>query len=74
MYVKVHVTTESKTEQVHKEAPDYFTVSVREPAKQGLANARVLELLRKHFGTAKRLYIVSGHHSPHKIISIDFTS
>lgn len=72
MYVKVHVIAESKTEQVHKEASDHFVVSVREPAKQGLANARVLELMRKHFGTAKRLYIVSGHLNPHKILSIDY--
>lgn len=72
MYIKVHVTPESKTESVKERSPDLFEVAVREKAKQGRANARVSELLKQHFGKAKRLYIVSGHQSPHKIFSIDY--
>lgn len=71
MYIKVRVTPESQSESLEKKAPDLFDIHVKEKAKLGRANARVIALLRQHFKQAKRLYIVSGHHSPHKIISVD---
>lgn len=72
MYIKVHVIPKSREETV-KEKEGILYVSVREKAEQGAANRRMLELVRSHFGGAegKRLKIVSGHHSPHKIVSID---
>ena len=70
MYIKVHVVTESKQEVV-TEKDDLLYVSVREKAQQGLANRRMLELLRARFGTRTEIRIVSGHHSPHKIVSIN---
>ncbi len=70
MYIKVHVVTESKKEVI-AEKDDLIYVSVREKAEQGLANRRVLLLLKGKFGNKARLRIVSGHHSPHKIISVD---
>ena len=69
MYTKVHVILESREESVVQKE-DTLYVSVRAPAKNGAANKRVLELLRAHFGKGKRLSIVSGHHAPHKIVSI----
>ena len=71
MYIKVRVQANSQSEQLKKISDDTYCADVTEPARGGAANSRVLELLRKHFRAAKRLYIVSGHHSPHKIISID---
>lgn len=71
MYVKVHVLSESKDEYVREEDRDTLVVAVREKAERGMANRRVLELLRAHFGKGKQVRIVSGHHSPHKILSVD---
>lgn len=71
MYIKVRVQAGSPSEQLTRVSDDTFCADVTEPARGGAANARVLTLLRKHFKSAKRLYIVSGHHSPHKIININ---
>lgn len=70
-YIKVQVILESKTESVSDIAPDTVLVAVREKAERGLANRRVLQLLGAHFGKGKRVRLVSGHHSPHKIVSVD---
>ncbi len=70
MYRKVHVVTESKKEVI-AEKDDVLYVSVKAKAEQGQANKRVLELLRAKFGARTRVRIVSGHHSPHKIISVE---
>ena len=72
MYIKVHVIPESREESI-VEKEDILYVSVREKAEQGAANRRALELLRNHLGglSGKRLKIVSGHHAPHKIVSVD---
>ncbi len=62
--------TEQKKEIVEQEAPDHFEVSLKEPAERNLANSRVLEIFREKFpGVAVR--IISGHHSPSKILSVD---
>lgn len=71
MYVKVEVRPESWKESCERRGVDTFEVRVREKPKGGAANIRVCEIVRQHFPHAKRLYIVSGHHSRHKIISID---
>ena len=70
VYIKVHVIPESKEESV-TEKGDVLYVAVREKAEQGTANRRILEILRSRFGARSRVRIVSGHHSPHKIISVD---
>jgi len=72
VYIKAHVLPESKEESV-TEKEEILYVSVREKAERGAANRRMLELLRNHFGglPGKHIKIVSGHHSPHKIISVD---
>lgn len=72
MYIKVHVIPESREETV-TEKEGILYISVREKAERGSANRRVLELVRHHFGgvQGKHLKIISGHHAPHKIISID---
>ena len=71
MYIKVKVSAGAKKESFLKTAEDHCEVSVKEPAERGLANKRVVELVRKHFHVYnKDVRIISGHQSPSKIISI----
>lgn len=70
MYIKAHVIPESGEEAVNEKGGVVY-ISVREKAERGAANRRMLELLRAHLCTAGRLRIISGHLSPHKIISVD---
>ena len=71
MYIKVHVVAGAKKEVFKKKTSDSYDVSVREPAERNMANRRVLELIAQDLqipvGKAR---IVSGHHSPSKILSI----
>ena len=72
MYIKVYVNASAKKETVKEEKKDEYLISVNVPAERGLANRRALELLRAHLRTSFRVIkIVSGHHSPHKIILIE---
>lgn len=69
MYIKVKVITEAKREVVKKIRDDYYEISLREPAERNLANKRILEIVREIYpGSVK---IISGHHHPSKIISVD---
>ena len=71
MHIKVKVTTGAKKEKIVKKTKDHFDISVREPAERNLANKRVVELVRDYFKVYNGdIRIVSGHHSPSKIISI----
>lgn len=71
MYIKVRVSAGAKKELFAKVSDDSFLVSVKELAEQNLANRRVLGLVALHFGiNPKQIRIISGHHSPGKILSI----
>ena len=75
MYIKVDVRTEAREETISKTASDSFFISVREKAEQNSANRRMLELIRREFGgRGVAVKIVSGHHSPRKIISVEKSS
>ena len=70
MYIKVKVKSGAKREVVEKNSEDNFHISVREKAERNMANNRILEIFRNmHRG--KPVKIVSGHHSPSKIISVE---
>lgn len=70
MYLKIKVTPDSKQEKIEKNSDDSWHIWVRVPAENNAANSRVIELVRASFpGAAIR--IVSGHHSPSKILSIN---
>ena len=72
MYVKVRVTADAKKELFKKVSDNSFAVSVREEAKQNLANRRIITLVAEHFGVpTNKVRIISGHHSPSKILSVD---
>jgi len=72
MYIKLKVKAGAKEEKFIKKSHDHFDVSVKELAERGLANKRVVELVREYFKVYNGdVRIVSGHHSPGKIISLD---
>lgn len=72
MYIKVHVIAGSRKESLSKISDDHFNVSVREEAERNMANKRTAQLVAAHFGVLPhRVRIVSGHHSPGKILSVD---
>jgi uncharacterized protein YggU (UPF0235/DUF167 family) len=72
MYVKVRVIAGSKKEEVTLEKPGYFKIFVREKAKQNLANKRIVEIVaREHHIKPSQVRIISGHHSPSKLLSVD---
>lgn len=72
MYIKVDVQTEFKTESITKTSNDSYSIRVKEKAERGLANRRIVELIRKEFGTNGVLVkIVSGHTSTKKILSVE---
>ncbi|MDE1925433.1 MAG: DUF167 domain-containing protein [Patescibacteria group bacterium] len=71
MYIKVRVIAGAKHEKVETQSKDHFKISVKEPAKQNLANKRVVELVAAHFRVAaNKVRILNGHQSPSKLLSI----
>lgn len=69
MYLKLKVTPDSKTDSMVKIKDDEYRVTVRVPAENNAANTRVLEMVRELYPN-QSVRIVSGHHSPSKIVSI----
>ncbi len=72
MYIKVRVDAGGKKETFQQLALDTFRVTVKEPAERNLANKRVRELIAKHYEISiGSVRLISGHHSPSKIFSVD---
>jgi uncharacterized protein (TIGR00251 family) len=72
MYIKVKVKAGSKKEKIEEISKDHLNIDVVESAERGLANKKVINLVREYFQVYNGdVRIVSGHHSPGKIISID---
>ena len=71
MYIKIKVTAGAGKEAFKKVSVDHFEIAVRQKAEANQANRRVTELVREHFPQAKNIRIVSGHHSPSKILSVE---
>ena len=71
MHISVRVTAGAKREAVEVLSQGRLKISVKEPAKQNLANRRVLELVARHFRVStKKVRIIRGHRSPQKILSV----
>ena len=68
MLIGVHITPEAKDESVNKINDVRYLISVTESAEGNKANKRMVKILNELF-PAKHIRIVSGHHSPSKIIS-----
>lgn len=65
------MTAGAKKESFGVTSEDSFFVSVKEPAEGNRANTRVLEIIGEHYQIPpKKIRIISGHHSPGKILSI----
>ncbi len=72
MYIKIKVTAGARKEEFVQVSEDHFEVSVREKAERNMANSRVRELVAQFFGVPLgKAKIVSGHHSPGKIFTVD---
>ena len=71
MYIKVRVFASSKREEFKKISSTHFEARVKEKAERNMANKKVVELTRKHFGATGDVRIINGHHSPSKILSVD---
>ncbi len=72
MYIKVRVKADAKHELVTKKARDHFEIFVKEKAERNMANRRVCELIaREYVIPIGKVKIISGHHSPSKILSVD---
>jgi uncharacterized protein YggU (UPF0235/DUF167 family) len=71
MYIHVKVVAGAKAEKVEAIDETHLAVWVREPAERNLANNRIIELVRERFPAAGKIRIVSGHHSPSKLLSVE---
>ncbi len=72
MTITVRVKTNARKNEVSETGPQQFAVSVTVPPADGKANERVIELLAKHLGKAKRdVVLVRGASSREKLFRID---
>lgn len=72
MYISVRVVAGAKKESIEELKNGRLKITVKDPAKQNLANRRVLELVAKHFKLrAAKVRLISGHRGPSKIFSVD---
>jgi uncharacterized protein (TIGR00251 family) len=69
MYIKVIVYPESKKEIVEKIKEDTFKIYLKQPAEEGKANKRILEIVHELY-PRKRVRIVTGALTPKKLIEI----
>ncbi len=70
MYIHVRIKTKQKEESFTQLSETKYEISVKVEAKQNRANARMIELLTQHLKLNK-VKIISGHHSPSKLLSIE---
>lgn len=72
MYIKVRVIAGAKKETLTKKSKDTFLVSLREKPEMNRANKRLVSLMAEYFSiNTGKVRIVSGHHSPGKILSVE---
>ena len=71
MLIHIKIEPESKEDSVTEKNKTSYIVKVREEAKENKANNKMLVLLARHFKIERnKLRIITGHHSPSKIIEI----
>lgn len=71
MYIKVAVVAGAKKEIVIRDRDDHYTISVREKAERNMANTRIREIIATELSVPiGKVRLISGHQSPHKILSI----
>jgi uncharacterized protein (TIGR00251 family) len=71
MFIKVKVFPDSKKDEIIKKADDRFEIKVKEKAKSGLANKKVIEILSKYLNVPEeKLILVHGAKQRNKIFEI----
>lgn len=70
MYIKVKIIVKARTETVNKISDDHYEISVKEKAENNNANKRLLEIMHLEYPNSS-IRLISGHHSPSKILSIE---
>lgn len=71
MYLRITVTPGAKKEGLQKLSENKWLISVKEPAEQNLANARVCTLIARELGIpTSDVRILTGHRSRVKMISV----
>ena len=71
MFVKVKVFPDSKKDEIVKKADYRFEIKVKEKAKSGLANKKVIEILSKYLNVSEeKLILVHGAKQRNKIFEI----
>lgn len=74
MYVRVNAYPESRKERfVAVKGKDHtFDAFVKEPAERNMANVRIRLLLAENYNVPLgKVRMITGHHSPTKIFTID---
>lgn len=72
MYIHVKAHPKSKKQEIVKLKEDHFEIWIKEPAEKNMANKKIVEILKSNFSESKNVRIISGHHSPSKLFSVDF--
>lgn len=71
MKINITVVPRSKRTLI-EDISQGLKIHIHEPAIEGKANKRVIEVLAKHYGVNKSsVTIVRGLHSRHKVVDID---
>jgi len=71
MFIKVKVFPDSKKDEIVKKADDRFEIKVKEKAKNGLANKKVIEILSKYLNVPEeKLILIRGAKQRNKIFEI----
>jgi len=71
MLIHIKIVSESKEDEVIEKSDTSYIVKVREPARENLANRKMLTLLSSYLKIEPhKLRIITGHHSPGKILEI----
>lgn len=71
MLIHVKIKPDSKEDKIIQKNDTSFIVHVKEPAEDNKANKRLIEMLAIKFNVIRSsIKIVTGHHSPSKILDI----
>lgn len=70
MYLKIKVVAGAREEKVEQIKSDEYRIWVKVPAENNAANTRILKIIRVMY-PERSVRVISGHHSPSKIISIN---
>ena len=74
MRITVRARPGSKMERVEEIGPQEYVVAVREPPREGRANAAIARALAERFGmSVSRVRLVVGFASREKIFDVDGT-